>query len=42
MKVQHFHIKLPSQNPMLRQIERGEQNGPIIKNGLLSLTTSFF
>ena len=27
---------------MLRQIECGVQNGPITKNGVLSLTTLFF
>ena len=27
---------------MLRQIEWGVQNGPITKNGILSLTTPFF
>ena len=42
MKVQNFHTKLPCQKPMLRQIEWGVQNGPITKNGLLSLAASFF
>ena len=28
MEVQHFHTKLPCQKLMLRQIERGVQNGP--------------
>ena len=36
------HTELTCQNPILRQIEWGVQNGPITKNGLLPLTTSFF
>ena len=41
-KTQNFHTKLLSQNPILRQIELGVQNGPIPKNGVLPVTTSFF
>ena len=43
--VKHFKIKLPCQKPMLRKIEwetRNAQDGPIIKSGVLPLTTSFF
>ena len=42
MKAQRFHIKLPSQKPVLRQTEWGVRNEPISKNGLLPMTTSFF
>ena len=50
---QCFNFKLSRQNPMLRQVEWGVQNGPITKNGFLpnnyfifwkfcfSLSTSF-
>ena len=38
----HFHTKLPCQEPKLRQIEWGVQNGLATKNGVLSVTTSFF
>ena len=34
MKAQHFQKKLPCQKPMLRQIESGVQNGPILKKGV--------
>ena len=38
-----FHIKLPCKMPMLkRQNEWETQNGPITKNVLSSLNTSFF
>ena len=37
MKTQLFHTELPCQNPMLRQIEWGVQNGPITKNRVLPL-----
>ena len=30
------------QELMLRQIERGVQNGPITRNGVLRVTNSFF
>ena len=39
MKAQHFHKKLPSKKPMLRQIEWGLQNEPITNIRLLPLTT---
>ena len=42
LKTHHFHTKLPYQKPMLRQIEWWLQNGPITKNGVLPVTTSFF
>ena len=42
LKTKLLHIKLLCQNPMLRQIEWGVQNGPIPKNGVLPVTTSFF
>ena len=38
----HFHTKLPYQKPTLRRIEWGVQNGPIKKNGVLPVTTTFF
>ena len=38
----HFHIKLPYQKPMLRQIKWWVQNGPIKKNRVLPVTTLFF
>ena len=38
----HFHTKVPYQKPMLRKIEWLLQNGPITKNGVLPVTTSFF
>ena len=41
-KTQHLHTKLPRQNPFLRQIKRGVQNGPKIKSGVLPPTTLFF
>ena len=37
-----FPYKLLCQKPMLRQIEWGVQNRPIIKNGVLSVTILFF
>ena len=42
LKTHHFHTKLPSQNPMLRQIKWTLQNRPIKKNGVLPVTTLFF
>ena len=42
MKTHHFYTKLPRQKPMLRQLEYGEQNWPITKNGVLPATTLFF
>ena len=39
--VHYFHTKLPYQKPMLRQIEWRVQNGPITKNGVLSVTLFF-
>ena len=42
LKTQHFHITLPCQNPLLRQIERGVQNGYITWNGVLTVTSLFF
>ena len=42
MKARHFHTKLPCQKLILRQIEKGVQNVPIIKNGPLPLTPSLF
>ena len=42
LKTSHFHTKLPCQKPMLRQIKWWLQNGPIIKNGVLPVTTLFF
>ena len=34
-----FHTKLSCQKPVSRQVEWGVQNGPITKNGVLTLTT---
>ena len=42
LKTQHFHTKLLSQKPILRQKECGVQNGPITRNGVLPVTTLFF
>ena len=42
LETHHFDKKLPYQKPMLRQIEWWIQNGPITKNGVLPVTTSFF
>ena len=42
LKTQHFHTKLLSQKPVLRQKECGVQNGPITRNGVLPVTTLFF
>ena len=39
---QHFHTKLPCQNPMLRQVEWGVSNGPITKSRVLPVTTLYF
>ena len=41
LKTHHFHTKLPYQKPMLRQIAWWVQNGPITKNGELSVTALF-
>ena len=41
--MQHFHVKLPRQKPMLGQITWEVQHGPIRKKGFLPLTAlSFF
>ena len=42
MKAPNLCTKLPYQQPMLRQIEWGIQNGPISKNETLLLTAFFF
>ena len=42
LKTHHFHLKLLCQKPMLRQIERRLQNGPITKSGALPVTTLSF
>ena len=42
MKAQHFHAELPSQDPLLRQMEWEVQNGPITKKELLPMATSDF
>ena len=42
MKTQHFRTKLHCQKPMSRQIEWGVQNGSVIMNGVLPVTTLFF
>ena len=42
LKTHHFHIKLPYQKPILRQIEWWLQNGPITKNGVFPVTNLFF
>ena len=34
-RFQYFNFKLSRQNPMLRQVEWGVENGPITKNGFL-------
>ena len=39
-KYYYFHTKMPCQKPMLRQIEQGEENEPLTKNGVLPLTTN--
>ena len=36
--IQKCYTKMPYQKPMLRQIERWVQNGPITKNGVLPVT----
>ena len=40
-KMQDFHTKIPYQKPILRQIEREIQSGPITKNGVLRVRTSY-
>ena len=40
LKTQHFHTKLPCQK-LMRQIEWAVQNRPIMKNGVLPITTFF-
>ena len=40
LKMQHFHTKLRCCKPMLKQIEWGEQNRLIKKNGVLP--TNYF
>ena len=42
LKTHHFHTKLSYLKPMLRQIVRWVQNGPITKKGVLPVTTLFF
>ena len=42
LKKHHFYAKLPCQMSMLRQMEWQLQNGPIIENGVLPVSTSFF
>ena len=39
LKTQDFRTKLPSQKPMLRQIQWGLQNETIKKKGVLTLAT---
>ena len=41
LKTHHFHIKLAYQKPMFRRIKWWLQNGPITKNGVLSVTSLF-
>ena len=41
LKMHHFYTKLLYQKPMLREIERRVQNGPVTKNGVLTVTTLF-
>ena len=42
MKAAKFYTKLSYQQPMLRQIEWGIQNGSISKNETLTRTSSLF
>ena len=42
MKAQLFHTKLYCQKLMLSQIEWEAENGPITKNGFLTLTALSF
>ena len=42
LKLHHFHSKRLCHKPMLRQVEWWLQNGPIIKSGLVPVTTLFF
>ena len=42
LKTPHFHAKLLCQKPMFKEIECGLQNGPIIKNEILPVTSLFF
>ena len=42
LKTHHFHIKLPYQKPVLKQIKWWVQTGPITKNGILPVATQFF
>ena len=42
LKTKHFHIQLPRQKLLLRQIECDVQNGPITKNGVLPVLLYFF
>ena len=37
--MQDFHTKIHYQKPVLRQIEREIQSGPITKNGVLRVRT---
>ena len=42
LKTRFFYTKLPCQKPMLRRIEWWVQNGALIKNVILQVTTLFF
>ena len=41
LKVPYFPTKLPCQKPVLRKIEWGVKNRPIMNNAVLPLTTYF-
>ena len=38
----HVYTKLQCKKPMLKQVEMGVQNGLILKNRVLPVTTLFF
>ena len=42
LKTHHLHTKQQHQKQMLRQTEWWVQNGPITKNGVLTVITLFF
>ena len=42
LKAHHFHSKLLSQKPVLRQIEWRLQNRPMTKSGVLPVTVLIF
>ena len=42
LEIHCFHTKLPYHKPMLKHTEWWVQNGPIIKSGVLPVTTLFF